>query len=200
MSRQGLTHLSKPVLGDRKPRPPEDYLDDPNGSLARNWYKATTGNPLFAWHVLAACLDREGPLPPEIKPYFTNLCREIIRVANADMEPKERRKAIMDCVIPPGRGGNNAFTQYLVTRRNEAVVAAVDELKLRYGHWSGEQTLDNIYAEVAATHDRKDVSQVKPGRVETFKKIYQKNRYDDWDIVVLGPRPRRTRKKRVWKP
>jgi hypothetical protein len=51
--------LGKGSVGSFSAKPLQDFLDDPNRSMAANWYKQTS-NPLFAWEMIVFARQQEG--------------------------------------------------------------------------------------------------------------------------------------------
>jgi hypothetical protein len=176
--------LGKGSVGSFSAKPLQDFLDDPNRSMAANWYKQTS-NPLFAWEMIELCLQRDLPFPPEVKAYLGTVSQRMARLPQTRMSANERRKAVADSVVPSRLGRGGSFENYRILRRDWAIVCSVDEMKLRSAYFSGAKTLFDVYEAVSET------CRLTPN---TVKKIYEKKNLNDqvW-VEEIGPPRRKTR-------
>ena len=120
-------------------RPPQVFLDSLGASFALAWYRQT-GNPLFALDVLAACLPRNELPPPDVRDYVQEVCRAVARASGSETPKNKRRDVIAAGVVPAAGNRGSAFEQYRMIRQAWVIVAAVDDLKMRYKYSVREQT------------------------------------------------------------
>jgi hypothetical protein len=181
-----MIRLSKGAVAGFKAKPLETFFDGAKG-LAAGWYKCTR-NPLFAWEVLAAHLERDDQLQLEVKTYFSDVGKQLIEISGPAVPSKEKRKAVADCVIPPGKGRDSSFAEFKLIRRNWAIVCSVEEMQGRSVYVIDSKTMEDIYCAVAVTCNL---------TWERVQEIYNENNLNDQvSVEFLGPVARKKRKKR----
>ena len=102
------------------------------------------------------------------------------------MPSKEKRKAVADCVIPPGKGRDSSFEGFQLIRRNWAIVCSVEEMQGRSLH--DAKTMEDIYRAVAVTCNL---------TWERVQKIYNENNLNDQVSVDILDSVARKKRKRV---
>jgi hypothetical protein len=164
-------------LGESRPR--KVFLDLLDASLALAWYRQT-GNPLFAWDVLATYLPRNELPPPDLRDYLQEVCRAVARASGSGTAKNKRRAVIAASVVPAAGNRGSAFEQYRMIRQAWAIEAAVDDLKMRYKYRVREQTMQDIYDAVA---EKFHIS------ADSVKKAYSK-RNPKGAVFSIEPLPR----------
>jgi hypothetical protein len=182
-----MIRLSKRAVAAFKAKPLETFLDGAWG-LAGGRYKHTR-NPLFAWKALAEHLERDDRLQLEVKTYFSDVGKQLLEISGPAVPSKEKRKAVADCVIPPGKGRDSSFERFQLIRRNWAIVSSVEEMQGRSVYVIDAKTMEDIYRAVAVTCNL---------TWERVQKIYNENNLNDQvSVDILGPVARKKRKKRL---
>lgn len=132
--------------------------------IAREWNRhaanafVETGNPVYAWDVIATCLSANLTLPPSIRTYLLDAAGKLARLSR-DRIPKkgEIDRAIAAALGFSYRGRQNPFSA--PTQKARDIVIAFDVYSAHTKNWSnqrkgleGTQKWDAIFASVATSH------------------------------------------------